>query len=894
MPFSIRQKKILKYVAVLILLAFLFGLFSTTLTLWKSVYIENGQTVEDYNSVELDILSSFEKFYKSMTPALNNNVFEKVHLYIPKKNQNELLLDLPNSRKKWTSGFLLDKGKLIKIKAKHRGDNPNNWLHDKKSWRVKKKKKDIEGGRRIFNYILPRDPNLINTYLGYYIANKMGILAPKSKFVQLYINEKYQGLYLEVEHLNENFLRNNDIMPVNIYKGTPSRTDKPLNSDSDLFNNPYLWEKKATFNPKSKDDYSDLIKLLTLTRSSVNSVEKMKHLEKIANINKWAKFSAYETIMQSWHNYEKNNMYILSDPWRGEIYPIAYDTIFNDTKSQTDIKENVFLDNAPHALTEVFINNSKFLYEKYKVISSAINNEIYSDVRNEARRIYRKVKVAWEKDPSHAQFVLSNGFDRSLMTQNGMDLELDKLIDRIDFIEIKIKNIMQANKMFWQQSEKGVQFAVESVLPITGIEMCFKAEMPILKLDSLLDNKLKFTGYKAKNNKCQRFDIVLNSNRVKVHNNQSRVTTFFASSGFEISPTVFNFKFEKGFLIENIKFKLLGNEKYKLAPNKVVANKTTGALHNTPFKKFKSFEELVWQGDVNIKTTTIINNPVKILPGTTIYLEPEVSIIFKNKVSALGRMDDGKINFVKSKESPWGVIALVGNEAGNSKLENVNISGGSGGYYDNLYFTGMVSIYNTNNIQLTDINISDNYKYDDLIHVLYSDNVNFSNCLISNAESDALDIDISSVIIDNCNFSNAGNDSIDSMTSVVKILNTSIDRSGDKGISAGERSNISVLNVKINNSEIAIQSKDDSLVKVNDSKFLNNKIQLNAYRKNWRYGAGGRIVARNSFFYGNNNVITAKGKSKINIIKSKFNQDYLHMKSKKVRFDDNIVSAGHD
>ena len=128
----------------------------------------------------------------------------------------------------------------------------------------------------------------------------------------------------------------------------------------------------------------------------------------------------------------------------------------------------------------------------------------------------------------------------------------------------------------------------------------------------------------------------------------------------------------------------------------------------------------------------------------------------------------------------------------------------------------------------------------------------------------------------------------------VKILNTSIDRSGDKGISAGERSNISVLNVKINNSEIAIQSKDDSLVKVNDSKFLNNKIQLNAYRKNWRYGAGGRIVARNSFFYGNNNVITAKGKSKINIIKSKFNQDYLHMKSKKVRFDDNIVSAGHD
>ena len=136
-------------------------------------------------------------------------------------------------------------------------------------------------------------------------------------------------------------------MPVNIYKGTPSRTDKPLNLDNDLFNNPNLWEE-IHFQPRKEGDYFDLDLLMSLTLSSVNSSEEMLKLEKIADISKWANFSAYETIMQSWHNYEKNNMYLISDPWTGEAYPIAYDTILNDTKSLLVVDEPVLMDNGAH------------------------------------------------------------------------------------------------------------------------------------------------------------------------------------------------------------------------------------------------------------------------------------------------------------------------------------------------------------------------------------------------------------------------------------------------------------------------------------------------------------------------------------------------------------------
>ena len=139
---------------------------------------------------------------------------------------------------------------------------------------------------------------------------------------------------------------------------------------------------------------------MSLTLSSVNSSEEMLKLEKIADISKWANFSAYETIMQSWHNYEKNNMYLISDPWTGEVYPIAYDTILNDTKSLLVVDEPVLMDNGAHALMELYSNNSRFLLEKYKIINTLLKNGFYEDIQNEIDRVYQLIRSSWRDDPS--------------------------------------------------------------------------------------------------------------------------------------------------------------------------------------------------------------------------------------------------------------------------------------------------------------------------------------------------------------------------------------------------------------------------------------------------------------------------------------------------------------
>ena len=609
----------------------------------------------------------------------------------------------------------------------------------------------------------------------------------------------------------------------------------------------------------------------------------MTELEKVADIKKWANFSAYETIMQSWHNYEKNNMYLISDPWIGEVYPIAYDTIFNDTKPYIEISEPINMDNAAHALTELYSNNSKFLYEKYKILDNLVKSKFYDDIEKEARRIYSLIKESWENDPSHIQFALSNEFNRDLIFNKGMNQEVNRLLKRINFIEENIKNKLNLNQApSWIKVNNKLEFVIRSYRPITKIKICSKSNASNITISLIENNVNNFVGLKDKNS-CYDFNVTLNSNRVKPQGNSSRITTFSANNGFEIRPTVFSFTIDKDIEIKEVYAMFMGSDNYVLATNYLDLEKSTRSNHNIPLSSDSIEKTIVWKDDIYIDEVMVIDNPITILPGTSIYLSTKASILFKNQVKSIGNKEKN-INFLKSGKNSWNVIALVGEQTQGSIFKHTNISGGSGGYIGGYEFTGMFSIYSSKDIELSNMQVSKNTDYDDLIHVLYSSNIKFLESDFFDAKSDAIDIDISDVEIDNCNFNNSGNDAIDSMTSMVLLKNTTINGAGDKGLSAGENSKVSVINSTFKNTEIAVQSKDGTDVFINHSKFLNNKIQLDAYQKNWRYGNGGKITVNNSKFLGSKNQITAKNKSEIKVIDSFFNKKFLHLKTKKVKF----------
>ena len=672
-------------------------------------------------------------------------------------------------------------------------------------------------------------------------------------------------------------------MPVNIYKGTPSRTDKPLYIDTDLFNNPSLWEKRAVFNARAKDDYGDIASFFSMVRDSVNSSDELDRLEKVAPIDLWARFSVYETIMQTWHNYEKNNMHLVSDPWLGIIYPLSYDSIFNDTKIKIVVDEEVRMDNAAHALMELYTNNPDFLHEKYRLIKKLLDGNIYDSIRDEAKRVYASINESWSRDPARFQTALSNGFSWKLALVEGANEEVSQLFRRIDYIEKAIRNNVDNIRSFsWRQDGAALSFSQTSLMPVTSIKIC--ADRPV---SALVKADSTFQASKYHSDGCSEFSLLLNSNRVKPVKNRSRITTFFAGTGFEVMPTVHNFGFEER-RIHKVHVKYLGDSDYSPAIKMDLLDGISPLLHNVPVDLSGDESELVWNGDKRIEGTVVVDQPIVIEAGTRLLLGAGASIIFKSRVSMNGEPDN-KIEILKSNDRSWGVLAIVGPDTAGSVMTHVDASGGSGGVYAGMYFTGMFSVYDTSDIRLDNIRMSSNSDYDDLIHVLYSSEVELIGSEITLARSDAIDIDISSVKIIDSRFLQNGNDAIDSMTSNVEVVNTVIKGSGDKGISVGESSAVKVENVIFDDTEIAIQSKDASIATVVNSTFLNNKMQLNCYKKNWRYNNGGTIRVSGSRFMGINNDITAKNRSSIEVSDSLFNKDFMHMQTKKVKFDNSRV-----
>lgn len=282
-----------------------------------------------------------------------------------------------------------------------------------------------------------------------------------------------------------------------------------------------------------------------------------------------------------------------------------------------------------------------------------------------------------------------------------------------------------------------------------------------------------------------------------------------------------------------------------------------------PFSSKTAHSPLIWSGDVNISGIQTINRPLIIRPGTRVLFAEGASLILKNRLLAIGSKDK-PISFIPQNKSqlPWGTVALLGAEANNSILSHCKFSSGSGLKKDLFEYTAMLSIHAVQDVYINHCEFKDNKIVDDMVHAVYS-KVRVTNNVFSGAFSDALDIDISeAVIIDNV-FINSGNDAIDLMTTQAVVADTILKNNGDKGISVGENSQLYAVNNLLEANAIGIQAKDSSSALLFNQSFINNQTAIHAYKKNWRYGAGGMILAAKSQFIDNKLDLEAKKHSRI-------------------------------
>ena len=114
--------------------------------------------------------------------------------------------DVPDSTKVYRPAYVrLRNGSLERVQIRYRGDNPLNWIFDKKSIRLKFRK-SVCATHSFFQFLSAQTFTVrrINILRARHL---MGLPAPRARPVG-YINDSSHGIHIETEHLDESFVRN--------------------------------------------------------------------------------------------------------------------------------------------------------------------------------------------------------------------------------------------------------------------------------------------------------------------------------------------------------------------------------------------------------------------------------------------------------------------------------------------------------------------------------------------------------------------------------------------------------------------------------------------------------------------------------------------------------------
>ena len=263
-------------------------------------------------------------------------------------------------------------------------------------------------------------------------------------------------------------------------------------------------------------------------------------------------------------------------------------------------------------------------------------------------------------------------------------------------------------------------------------------------------------------------------------------------------------------------------------------------------------------GSVRLSETVQIpaSDTVVVSAGTTFLLEPDVSFISRGAVRFEGTLDR-PIRFVSATPGrPWGAFSLLGPGADGSIVQHTEFIEGGGALVDRIEFTGMVNVHRAHDVLFDTVLFRGNRRSDDSFHALHS-HVSVINSRFVDANSDAVDFDISSGEIRNNVFEGGAGDAIDLMTSSPQIIGNRIRDAGDKGISVGEASAPVIFGNLIEDSAVAIEIKDRSAPILLNNELRRSGVGLGSSVKNWRYGGSGFGFVANTRLEGNTTPLDA-------------------------------------
>nr|NQU90145.1 CotH kinase family protein [Bacteroidota bacterium] len=171
------------------------------------------------------------------------------------------------------------------------------------------------------------DPTVARSKICWDLCRALEIPAPRSTHVRVYINNNYHGLYINVEHIDEEFaesrFRNQD---GNLFKCLYPATLEYLGDDPNLYKYEGGGRSYALKTNTAIGDYTDLANFIDILNNT--PLDNLPYeLEKVFNVQDYLKVAAMDVVTANWDGYiyNKNNFYLYHNTASDKFEYIPYD-----------------------------------------------------------------------------------------------------------------------------------------------------------------------------------------------------------------------------------------------------------------------------------------------------------------------------------------------------------------------------------------------------------------------------------------------------------------------------------------------------------------------------------------------------------------------------------------
>jgi spore coat protein H len=250
-------------------------------------------------------------------------------LFISPKDKIFLDTNLPNIKqtrilsdafKQFVPAKLSFQGQQLKVKVRYRGYDFDHWARAKKSLRIKFDSNNELIHQTAINLIIPEDRGMYLEELSQYRSKKLGLVVPASQFIWLTVNDQSQGVYWQVEHWTEEFLRNQNLPIGDLY----GENDEALTETQGkpLYQSIEYWQKYISHPSQNSDP--ELSKLLNLLNQA-NDQDFFNQLPEILDIDTFLAWNVESILMGSGHQDAVHNIRLYYHPDLHKFLVIPWD-----------------------------------------------------------------------------------------------------------------------------------------------------------------------------------------------------------------------------------------------------------------------------------------------------------------------------------------------------------------------------------------------------------------------------------------------------------------------------------------------------------------------------------------------------------------------------------------